>query len=265
MSRGSIWSSRDMSVSNQTLQEFENAAAEAIKAMNGAADLLVVAGMRELAQLLRLRAVALDLAGEACAGERRDASREDIPPDPSGEAVVRLDDGDITRLLADQIAEEFGVDLCKLENIPRATLLRLRAELDRARRLRLPRVTLAPQILDIIGRQPGDKSEMEPAQPRGYWIGECWYPNQPEDAGSELATDQELHDACAAVTLAGRKFWEARARVLGSAAVVWVEDHDGALVIYTRGEYRQQLLAAIPTPKSGTVQVYPDTNREAQS
>lgn len=93
---------------------------------------------------------------EAMTIAQADAARGhvDVPPDPSGEAVVRLDDGDITRLLADQIAEEFGVDLHKLENIPRATLLRLHAELGRARRLRLPRVALAPQILDIIGRQP---------------------------------------------------------------------------------------------------------------
>jgi hypothetical protein len=93
---------------------------------------------------------------EAMSLAQADAARGhvDVPPDPSGEAVVRLDDGDITRLLADQIAEEFGVDLHKLENIPRATLLRLHAELGRARRLRLPRVALAPQILDIIGRQP---------------------------------------------------------------------------------------------------------------
>jgi hypothetical protein len=103
-------------------------------------------------------------AGEASRCARRPAPEiapepklpmHDIPPSIAKTRVVRLDDSDITRLLAEQIAEEFGVDLRRLENIPRDTLLRLHAELDRARRLRLPRAALAPQILDIIGHQPG--------------------------------------------------------------------------------------------------------------
>lgn len=80
----------------------------------------------------------------------------DLPEPPLSEGeIVQLGDSDVARLLADQIAEEFGVEHRKLEDIPHSMLLRLHAELARARRLRLPAFALAPQILDIIGRQPG--------------------------------------------------------------------------------------------------------------
>jgi hypothetical protein len=59
-----------MSVSNKTIREFEEAAVEAVQAMNGAAELLEAAGMSRVAQLLRLRAVELELAESACARER---------------------------------------------------------------------------------------------------------------------------------------------------------------------------------------------------
>jgi hypothetical protein len=91
--------------------------------------------------------------------------------------VVRLADADITRLLADQIAEEFGIERAELD-FPRASLLRLPARLrayakpDTARgqmnedqatvlagfMASTPRLSppVDPQLLDLpIGHQPG--------------------------------------------------------------------------------------------------------------
>jgi hypothetical protein len=46
---------------------------------------------------------------------------------------------------------------------------------------------------------------------------------------------------------AGREYWHALGDEFGRRAVVWCDDTSGALTIYTRGEYADQLRAAIPT------------------
>jgi len=70
-----------MSVFNKTIRELEEAAVEAQLAMNWVADQLEAAGMADIAQLLRLRAVALDLAGSACARERACADAGELAPE----------------------------------------------------------------------------------------------------------------------------------------------------------------------------------------
>lgn len=61
--------------------------------------------------------------------------------------------------------------------------------------------------------------------------------NVTNDAALKLAGDQLLAAAMA--------YWSAYQRAVGFDAVVWLQDTDGQLVIFTRGEYRQRLMANI--------------------
>lgn len=58
-------------------------------------------------------------------------------------------------------------------------------------------------------------------------------------------TVQNLHDDGMAFLEAGLRFWEGRAKMGMSGAVVWFKDSDEGLVIFTRGEYSQQLVQNI--------------------
>ena len=57
--------------------------------------------------------------------------------------------------------------------------------------------------------------------------------------GTEAA--EELEQAAFAWLEAGRKYWKTAARLGRQGAVIWVKDTDGALFVFTRGEYEMQL------------------------
>lgn len=44
---------------------------------------------------------------------------------------------------------------------------------------------------------------------------------------------------------AGKKFWEGRAKAGMSGAVAWFKDSNEGMVVFTRGEYSQQIVANI--------------------
>lgn len=82
------------------------------------------------------------------------------------------------------------------------------------------------------------------------------YGAQPEKASGELgklvvetgATDSvepTLREAADGLIEAGHEFWSACRRDAGGGAVRWLDCDDGTLVIFTRGEYRDTLLAGI--------------------
>lgn len=54
--------------------------------------------------------------------------------------------------------------------------------------------------------------------------------------------DVALHDAAQALLDAAMRYWKEYRRATGGAAVVWVKDTDGRMVILTRGEYQKQLM-----------------------
>jgi hypothetical protein len=85
---------------------------------------------REVEQL-RAQLAEQRAAAHARADRQADEWRAQlVQPEPSGEVVVRLGDGDITRLLANEIAREFNIVRADLDNIPRADLLRIRVKLE---------------------------------------------------------------------------------------------------------------------------------------
>ncbi len=64
----------------------------------------------------------------------------------------------------------------------------------------------------------------------------------------------ELREATVALLEAASSYHAAYMRAGLGAAVVWVEDTDGRLVILTRGEYRSHLMSNVHSlPLNGTV------------
>ena len=58
----------------------------------------------------------------------------------------------------------------------------------------------------------------------------------------ETGSNPELHAAAQELLDAAMRYWEVYRRVTGGAAVVWVKDTDGRMVVLTRGEYQAQLM-----------------------
>ena len=61
----------------------------------------------------------------------------------------------------------------------------------------------------------------------------------------DVTHDAGLRQAAERLIAAAEAYWTAYQRALGHNAVVWLTDTDGRLVIFTRSEYRQTLLANI--------------------
>ena len=51
--------------------------------------------------------------------------------------------------------------------------------------------------------------------------------------------------AAEALLAAAHEFWQAKQDAGQGAAVVWVTDTDGRTLIFTRGEYREQLMSVV--------------------
>jgi hypothetical protein len=67
--------------------------------------------------------------------------------------------------------------------------------------------------------------------------------------------DKALHDAAEALMEAAMRYWREYRRVTGGAAVVWIKDEDGRMVVLTRGEYHQTLMRNIDVLQSDGVEV----------
>lgn len=61
----------------------------------------------------------------------------------------------------------------------------------------------------------------------------------------QTASDTELYEAAQVLLDAAMDYWEVYRRVIGGAAVVWVKDTDGRMVVLTRGEYQAELMRNI--------------------
>ena len=61
----------------------------------------------------------------------------------------------------------------------------------------------------------------------------------------DTSTDKDLNAAADTLMRAAMDYWKAYRKARGSAAVVWVKDTDGRMVILTRGEYQATLMRNI--------------------
>jgi hypothetical protein len=61
-----------------------------------------------------------------------------------------------------------------------------------------------------------------------------------------ILTGSPLHQAAEKLLAAAADYWAEYRKTTGGAAVVWLTDGDGRLLIFTRGEYRERLMAGIP-------------------
>ena len=57
-----------------------------------------------------------------------------------------------------------------------------------------------------------------------------------------VESDAALRETSDRLLQAAMDYWHEFRRVTGGAAVVWVKDTDGRMVVLTRGEYRHQLM-----------------------
>ncbi len=58
-------------------------------------------------------------------------------------------------------------------------------------------------------------------------------------------SDESLKKAAQDLMDAAMNYWKEYSRVTGGAAVVWVKDDDGRMVVLTRGEYRHTIMQNI--------------------
>lgn len=58
-------------------------------------------------------------------------------------------------------------------------------------------------------------------------------------------TMKELDKEGALFLKAGKRYWEAAHKAGISGAVIWLDDTEGFGVIFTRGEYKQQIIGNI--------------------
>ncbi len=54
--------------------------------------------------------------------------------------------------------------------------------------------------------------------------------------------DKELLESGKKLIKAARDFWEVHQKACGPRAVVWLKDDAGGLVLFTRGEYKDQIM-----------------------
>ncbi len=59
---------------------------------------------------------------------------------------------------------------------------------------------------------------------------------------TNMKPEAELRDRGKDLLEAARAFWEVHHKMGGPRAVVWLAGDDGSLVVFTRGEYKAQLL-----------------------
>lgn len=78
----------------------------------------------------------------------------------------------------------------------------------------------------------------------------------------ETATiqDPEINKLAKNLIKAAYAFWIARQRI-HSSAVVWLEDDDGKLLVFTRSEYADQIKQVINENLSETFYFPPETSR----
>ena len=61
---------------------------------------------------------------------------------------------------------------------------------------------------------------------------------------------KELDEACRHLLESAHRFWKLQEKITDSGAVKWVTFHDGSVLVFTRGEYKDQLMRNIE-PLSG--------------
>jgi hypothetical protein len=65
------------------------------------------------------------------------------------------------------------------------------------------------------------------------------------ETNMNAAAHAELRKKGQALIEAARAFWEVHRSIGGPRAVVWLSSTDGSLVVFTRAEYRDQILANV--------------------
>lgn len=81
---------------------------------------------------------------------------------------------------------------------------------------------------------------------------------------SDIEVGSEMHEAAVELLEAAERYWRLyqKSRSQGGGAIVWLDDSKGNTVIFTRGEYRHQLMANIEFPGPTKHFAHATTDRE---
>lgn len=58
-----------------------------------------------------------------------------------------------------------------------------------------------------------------------------------------IERDSELYKKAMDLFNAANEYWKEYQRVIGSAAVVWIENDNGHFILFTRSEYKSSILS----------------------
>jgi hypothetical protein len=71
-----------------------------------------------------------------------------------------------------------------------------------------------------------------------------------------IAVNSELHRKGRDLLRAAYEYWRVYQKELGGSAVVWLEDDNGHFVLFTRSEYREEIMRVVPLVVSKEPLVY---------
>ncbi len=60
-----------------------------------------------------------------------------------------------------------------------------------------------------------------------------------------ISKDEALYEKGKTLTKAAYDYWEEYNKLVGSSAIVWLQNEDGNLILFTRGEYREQIMREV--------------------
>lgn len=76
-------------------------------------------------------------------------------------------------------------------------------------------------------------------------------------ANLSIAKDSKLYDLGQKLIEAGHDYWEEYQRQCGPSAVVWLELDNGHFVLFTRSEYKEDIMRYVPMLQSEAGMVHP--------
>ncbi len=84
------------------------------------------------------------------------------------------------------------------------------------------------------------------------------------DANMPVSQRSMLYDLGQAWVDAGAAYWEEYQRVCDAGAVVWLEMDNGHFLLFTRSEYKDELMACISSLQQEAAMIHPFEAAEAK-
>ena len=140
---------------------------------------------------------------------------------------------------------------------------------------KLQKVFTEQQVRELLAQATCHQAQPVKQEPFGYFkpFVDGWMDCKETDEGArplyeapqpqaDATTPQGLRECCEHLNAAGHAFWAACALEADGGAVRWVKYADGSLIVFTRGEYKDQLLSALGGLYSAPTKVFEHHSEE---